>query len=133
MTKAVAAHGPVAAVLAILLAASAILASCGQESRRPPQEVKGGDPARGAALIQHYGCGTCHTIPGVEGADALVGPPLTHFARRGYIAGELENNAAHLQRWIRDPTKVEPRTAMPDLGVTRQDARDITAYLYTLE
>jgi hypothetical protein len=27
---------------------------------------------------------------------------------------------------------VEPHTAMPEMGVTEQDSRDIAAYLYTL-
>jgi cytochrome c1 len=65
----------------------------------------------------------------VPGADAEVGPPLTGFGRRGYIAGELPNNPENLQRWIRSPQSVEPGTVMPDLGVTESDARDIAAFL----
>jgi len=34
--------------------------------------------------------------------------------------------------WIRHPRDVEPRTVMPDTGVTEADGRDIAAYLYTL-
>jgi cytochrome c1 len=62
-----------------------------------------------------------------------VGPPLNRFGSRSYIAGELANNGANLQRWIRDPRSVEPGTAMPNLGVTAVDAQDIAAYLFTLE
>jgi hypothetical protein len=36
-------------------------------------------------------------------------------------------------RWLRDPQEVNPRSAMPDLGVSERDARDIAAYLYTLK
>jgi cytochrome c1 len=36
-------------------------------------------------------------------------------------------------RWIRDPPGVDAKTAMPRLGVTEPDARDIAAYLYTLK
>jgi cytochrome c1 len=36
-------------------------------------------------------------------------------------------------RWLRDPHAVDPLTAMPNLGVGEQDARDITSYLYTLK
>jgi cytochrome c len=96
-------------------------------------EIRGGDPERGRQLLQQYGCNSCHTIPGVRQADGLVGPPLTRFGARSYIAGELPNNADNLQRWIRDPQSVEPGTAMPNLGVSALDARDITAYLYTLK
>ncbi len=91
-----------------------------------------GDPERGVAAIQAYGCGTCHTIPGVPGAIATVGPPLDDWADRKYIAGSLSNDAENLLFWIRFPQSVEPGTAMPDMGVTGQDANDIAAYLYTL-
>ncbi|MEX0429319.1 cytochrome c family protein [Nocardioides sp. DS6] len=114
--------------------AAVVLASCGDSERdaAPPQVARSGDPGRGAQLISSYGCSTCHTVPGVADADGLVGPPLTDFARRSYIAGKLPNTEANLHRWIENPQAIEPGTAMPDLGVTPQDAADITAYLYTL-
>lgn len=123
-----------AAVLAGALAAAVGIAGCaGQETAPvPPPQVDHGDPARGARAITAYGCGSCHTIPGIEGADAMVGPPLTGFAHRSYVAGMLPNNAENLEHWIREPQSVVPGNAMPDLGVTEQDAADITAYLYTL-
>jgi cytochrome c1 len=68
----------------------------------------------------------------VDGAVGLVGPPLIHFARRSYIAGELPNTGQNLIRWIRSPRSVEPGTDMPDLGVSESDARNMAAYLYTL-
>jgi cytochrome c1 len=37
-----------------------------------------------------------------------------------------------LIRWIETPQAIEPGTAMPNLGVTEQRARDMAAYLYTL-
>jgi hypothetical protein len=61
-----------------------------------------------------------------------VGPPLTSFANRSYIAGQLVNSPDNLIRWIMDPQGVEPGTAMPDLGVIPEVARDMAAYLYTL-
>lgn len=92
-----------------------------------------GDPARGAGLISWYGCGACHTVPGISGANSLVGPPLTHFAQRGYVAGMLRNTPDNLVRWIRDPQKIVPGNAMPALGIDNRDARDIAAYLYTID
>jgi cytochrome c1 len=71
-------------------------------------------------------------IPGVPAARGLVGPPLTAWASRAFIAGQLPNRPEHLVRWIQNPQAVEPRTAMPDLGVSLADAQDIAAYLYTL-
>ncbi|MFY1671465.1 c-type cytochrome [Plantactinospora sp. WMMB334] len=119
--------------LPAVLAAVATLAACARVPPPPPPELREGYPDRGARLIQEYGCGSCHVVPGVRRADGLVGPPLTRFGARSYIAGALPNNAENLQRWIQDPQSVEPGTAMPDLGVTETDARDIAAYLFTLE
>ncbi|HZT19436.1 MAG TPA: cytochrome C [Dongiaceae bacterium] len=92
----------------------------------------GGDADRGAALITGYGCGACHVVPGVPGADGVVGPPLTMIARRIYLAGVLRNTPENMVFWLRYPQRVVPGNAMPDMGVTSSDARDIAAYLYTL-
>jgi cytochrome c1 len=94
--------------------------------------VAGGDPARGRQAISAYGCGACHLVPGVTGAQGMVGPPLTAFAKRGYIGGEAPNTTSSLIRWLMNPQSIEPGTAMPALGVTEAKARDMAAYLYTL-
>lgn len=120
---------PLAATTALLLAPAA----CATVSPPSPTEVPNGDPGRGQQLINTYGCGSCHTVPGVKGADGLVGPPLTKFGSRSYIAGELVNSGPNLQHWVMDPQAVEPGTAMPDLGVSATDAEDIAAYLFTLD
>ncbi|HEV2070391.1 MAG TPA: hypothetical protein VGR26_11400 [Acidimicrobiales bacterium] len=76
---------------------------------------------------------SCHVVPGASGgASAWVGPPLTKYAHRSYVAGVLVNNEENLLRWITDPKSVNPRTAMPDLDVSRSEAQDIAAYLYSL-
>jgi cytochrome c len=92
----------------------------------------GGDFARGKQLIAAYGCGSCHLIPGISGAEGMVGPPLLAFGRRTYIAGEIPNKPANLVVWLINPKSVEPGTAMPVLGLSEQQARDISAYLYSL-
>jgi cytochrome c1 len=62
----------------------------------------------------------------------MSGPPLTGFAGRGVIAGSVPNTPDTLMRWLQDPPAVKPGTLMPALGVSETDARDIAAYLYTL-
>jgi cytochrome c2 len=94
--------------------------------------LTGGDIQRGRIAIRQYGCQTCHVIPGVTGADALVGPPLNGIASRLYLAGILQNSPEHMIAWLRNPQVIDPLSAMPTLGVTERDARDIAAYLYTL-
>jgi len=94
--------------------------------------VAGGDAERGRAAITKFGCGTCHIIPGIAGANGRVSHPLFGFANRGDIAQAAPNTADNLVRWIRKPTDILPRTKMPELGVSEQEAKDIATYLYTL-
>lgn len=118
---------------AVLAAVVVLTSAChGGNRERAWRPATGGVPDRGEQVIRAYGCGACHTIPGVRGADGLVAPPLTSFARRTFIGGEVPNTPQNLVRWIRDPHAVEPRTAMPALGLTDQQARDVAAYLYEL-
>ena len=90
-----------------------------------------GDPRRGEALFIQYGCGSCHSVKNVRTATGMVGPPLDGVALRTIIGGHLANTAPNMERWIQDPQHVSPGTAMPNLGVSQGDARDITAFLYT--
>ena len=90
-----------------------------------------GDPLRGEAMFIQYGCGSCHALKNVRTAVGSVGPPLDGIALRVIIGGHLSNTPDNMQKWIRDPQQVAPGTAMPDLNVGAQDARDITAFLYT--
>jgi cytochrome c oxidase assembly factor CtaG/cytochrome c2 len=106
------------------------LAGC-DDARAKATALTGGDPDRGRDHIRKYGCSTCHTIPGIQGANATVGPPLDQIGSRAYVAGH-PNSPSHLIEWIRHPQRVRSPTPMPDMGVTETDARDIAAYLYTL-
>ncbi|CAL8480669.1 cytochrome c family protein [Caballeronia sp. S22] len=89
------------------------------------------NPQHGLEAIQRYGCGACHRIDGAPGAFGTVGPPtLQDIGERAYVAGKLPNSPENLQTWIRFPQRIAPGSAMPDLGVSEIDARDIAAYLY---
>lgn len=122
-------------LLALTLVATAIFAcSCGGSAAEHTSEVTtGGDARRGAAAISRYGCGACHIIPGISGAQGLAGPPLSGIASRIYIAGVLQNTPENMMRWIENPPAVDEHTVMPNLGVTQKDAADIAGYLYTLK
>ena len=54
--------------LFLALVGSAALA----QENAPPLAM--GSPAHGAELIAEKGCGACHMIPGITGANGLVGP-----------------------------------------------------------
>ena len=116
----------------LLLLGMAVLAGGCSGAEEAAAQKTGGDPQRGKGTIKKYGCHACHSIPGVPGADALVGPPLDHIASRAYLAGRIENTPENMMKWIRTPQDVQPGTAMPNMGVSEKDARDIAAFLYTL-
>ena len=113
----------------IAFAAALLVSGCSDGGTDPHV---GGSAEAGAAHIVAFGCGGCHRIPGIPGADGLVGPPLDMMARRVYVAGLLRNTPDNMVRWITDPQSVVPGNAMPNMGITAAQARDITAYLYTL-
>jgi cytochrome c2 len=91
-----------------------------------------GDAQRGRQALFQYACNACHIIPGVTGGNVHVGPPLAGLAGRTLIAGKLANTPDNMVLWLRKTQEVKPLTAMPQLGVTEQDARDIAAYLASL-
>jgi len=117
-------------VLRVLTCALA-LTGCGPDGSTA-RALTGGDPARGPRAIRHYGCGTCHVIPGVAAATSPVGPSLQGLGLRLYLAGRVANTPDQLIAWIRHPQAIEPGTVMPEMAVSDDDARDIAAFLYTL-
>lgn len=115
-------------LITALVAVAGFAAAC---TAGLPEEQRTGQE-RGRELLAVHGCTSCHQVPGVDVPQGRVGPPLGSFGDRRAIAGLLPNNADNAVRWIRDPQEVNPRTIMPDLGVSEQDARAIVAYLYSL-
>jgi len=111
---------------------SLAVAGCVPRGAAPAWKNFGGDPTRGSAEITRAQCGACHEIPGIQDANGLVGPPLGRFALRTTVAGVLPNTPGELVHWLRAPQQVTPGNAMPDTGLSDQQARDVAAYLYTL-
>jgi putative membrane protein len=109
-----------------------LLAGCGRGEQQGRGGVAGGDAERGQAALRRYSCGSCHTIRGVRGADGRIGPSLNNIRAQVYIAGHLPNTPENVMAWIMAPQAYRSPTAMPDMGVTEEDARDIVAYLYGL-
>lgn len=116
-------------VRAVVLALASALAGCGD----PSMQRLDARQANGQLLLRQFGCGDCHVIPGVADARGNVGPPLTHIAKRTYLAGRVPNRPETMAQWIRAPQRFDPMTHMPDLQVTEAHARDMAAYLFTLD
>src|SRR5690606_28478216 len=104
-----------------------VAGGCSREREEMAAAMTGGDPVRGRQVIQEVGCGACHTIPGVSGANALVGPSLKGIASRSYIGGVLPNQPGNMVRWLLDPPTHAPGTVMPNLKLTEDQAREVAA------
>ncbi|WP_169796750.1 c-type cytochrome [Chondromyces crocatus] len=113
----------------VLAAALLLVAGCAKPRDRGTPD---GDAELGKLAIQRYGCGTCHHVPGVPGAEGRAAQPLLGFADRSDIARVAPNTYDNLVEWVRNPQKLDPKTRMPSLDVNDKDARDIATYLYTL-
>ena len=113
------------------LALALVVGGCGSGSSSRAVSIPGADPGSAPTVMKAFGCGSCHMIPGVDGADGRVGPNLGGIGDRWSIAGRLPNTPSNLVRWIMNPQQVDPGTLMPDLGVAEPQARDIAAYLYS--
>jgi cytochrome c len=121
-------------LLGLVLLAVFLAHTFGRGLHRSPEsprwEISEADPARGRMAIDRHGCAACHVIPGVRRSKGRVGPKLEDFRNQIFIAGMLPNTPENLILWIQSPQEVNPGTAMPNLGLTDQEARDIAAYLY---
>jgi mono/diheme cytochrome c family protein len=112
------------------------IANAGEDSQAAAPDTlqpAPGDPDRGRFVILQYGCIVCHDIPGVVGAAIPVGPPLAKMGMRSFIGGRLANTPENMVRWLRAPQQFVPDGAMPNLGVSERDARDMAAYLESLK
>jgi len=119
-----------AGILMVILFSIAFTWQPGYGRKSPVWSVQGGDQRRGRQAILKYGCHACHVISSVREATGRVGPKLEDIEEQIYLGGVLPNHPENMVRWIRNPREFSPETAMPDLGVTEQDARDIAAFLY---
>lgn len=100
------------------------------------------DPARrpaspeanaGMELFRQLTCVTCHAVRG-QTPDVNTGPDLTHLASRKTLgAGVLTNAPANLAEWVRNPQRFKPGNRMPNLYLTDEQVRVLTAYLLALE
>ena len=119
-------------VLTGILACSALLLAACQGDEPEQLTVEGGDPERGQELVMAYECGSCHFIPGVEDARGHDAPGLQMWANRAFVAGAAPNEPENVMQFLQDPDSIQPGSAMPDLGISEEEARHITAFLFTV-
>ena len=123
------------AAVAPLLLLPLLLAGCNEQKQEQlgSLEPLHGNAGHGVQVIRDIGCGNCHSIPGISGADGVVGPSLTGIGQRVFLAGVLRNTPANMILWLRTPQAVVPGNAMPDTDLSETDARDVATYLASLK
>jgi cytochrome c len=109
-------------LIPVLVLAS--LAACGGHQEHRLAEAK---------MLLASDCGACHRVPGIAGANGRVGPSLAGIARQQIIAGHFANTPEALAGWIEHPQQLLPGDAMPDMGLSHEQAQTIATYLYTLD
>ena len=108
--------------------------------RQPVAKPDTGPAAEGYKIFTGKGgCLACHTVVGIEGAEARVGPNLTHLKSRARFGGYVfDNTAENLRSWVDDPSAMKPMrpedgTGMPDQGLSEEELDQIVAFLETLK
>ena len=88
---------------------------------------------RGLAAIERVGCAACHEIPGIDWPRGRTGPSLVGFDDFGLIAGAVPNTPENLAHFVRNAPAVKPGSTMPAMPLTKEESRDVAAYLYGLD
>ncbi len=108
-----------------LLVVALTLAACGRASN--------GAQFNEAKRLIAANCAGCHQVPGVASARGRVGPSLAGIAHQQIIAGHFVNSPLMLAHWIAHPQLLLPGDAMPETGISEEQAQSIATYLYSLD
>ena len=101
-------------------------------AQKPAETPQAELAVTGSQLFISKGCVNCHAVQGVNTYNR-TGPDLSHIGSRTSIAaGMLPNTRENMIRWLRYTDTVKPGVAMPNLGLSQEEAESLTAYLETL-
>jgi mono/diheme cytochrome c family protein/cytochrome c5 len=100
----------------------------------PAPAVVSAEPARlarGKQLLSERGCVGCHQVSGAGLAQPPKNePPVRQLGLAPDLRFARERaEPSAIVRWLLDPTRVKHDSAMPNLGLDAQDARDLAAFL----
>lgn len=120
-------------IRAVVGGLAAVLVSGCADKAGAPRSLAQADPAEGLKLTQRHGCAVCHQIPGIAWPEGRTGGSLAGVGARPMIAGRLPNQPQVMATLVRDAPSLLPDTGMPSMPLTETEARDVAAYLYTLD
>ncbi len=118
---------------AVVSALAALTVAACADKGPSPRGLAGADAERGRMIAEQVACAACHQIPGIKWPQGRMGGTLEGFGARTHIAGRFPNQPDILVRWLRDAPALSPDTGMPPTGLSEAEARDVAAYLYSLD
>ncbi|MFL6551592.1 MAG: cytochrome c oxidase subunit II [Povalibacter sp.] len=87
----------------------------------------------GQQVFMSSACNMCHAISGTD-ANGTVGPDLSHFASRRWLAsGTAPNTPSNLRSWLENPQRMKPGSHMPVVQLKPQELDALVAYIGSLK
>ncbi len=109
----------------------------GMKAVTEPKEPETALAKKGQEVFNEKGCISCHAVTAANTApaEARIGPNLTDFGERAFVAGILENNREEIKRWLRNPEKVKPANKMTGTyePLTEEELEALAEYLMSLK
>jgi len=101
--------------------------------QKPAAPPTAADAAKGAEVFKEKNCVDCHSIAGLM-TRGRVAPDLTHVGSRTTLAaGTVPNTPENLTQWLKNPQTVKKGVLMPDIGLSSDQIKHLTAYLEGLK
>ena len=108
-----------AAVFVAAVCVAAVVLSLAGPAPAAAQERLQGDSDIGRGIAMRW-CAACHVVRGGQTSGGDVGPPFAQIAKKGQGLD-----------WL-DAFLADPHPPMPDMSLTRQEIRDLRAYVKSL-
>lgn len=104
--------------LAVCLTLSLLVCSGGAAFAQDVDKKKAGPDANKGSLLAERWCASCHVVSGTQGKGSDATPSFASIAQRA------DFNVEKLAFFLLDPHPIMPRMAL-----SRDEARDIAAYI----
>ena len=103
-----------------------------QGQLKPAAEPIDPTEKQGKEIFLSKACVMCHTVRGTA-AGSRVGPDLTHFGGRRYIASALfPMSRGNIAAWVIDPQGIKPGVNMPNVPLKAEEIDPLVSYLMGL-
>ena len=85
---------------------------------------------KGMQLFTQKGCIACHAVSGVENAVGRIGPNLSAFGDRKWIAAEVRPNTHEgLQDWLKNYAEIKPNVRMVAVPLEDSEINSLSKFL----